>query len=213
MALSFTLGSPKAQIITYQTALKDSTLNILYTNFNNTIEIKNLPESSQVKFNNANIDPYASDLPDCKQFSLFVDAEGVSSLQVFNSKNDEIYSKEFRAIKSNDLVLRLGNIKDTVATVAEILEYPAVVLYIPGSYLKQRMAIPCYTITLIRDLDVLTTNKSGRGKNFNDVAFDDDIQEEIGKMKRGDKIFIENIKAIGPDMTTRGLAPVVVTIK
>ena len=217
MLLLFTLGSLKAQVTTYQTALKDSTLNILYTHFDNEVTIKNLPEGAIVKFNDKIIEPYlhySGVAVDYKTLHLLPNKEGNYALQVLNSNNEEIYKRDYQAVTFRDPITKLGILKDTAATVAEILAYPALVCFVPNDNLREKETILFYTITIIRGLNVLTINTSGCcRKNYNGAPFDSDIQGDIRKMRKGDKLFVENIKAMGPDRTTRGLAPIVVTIK
>jgi hypothetical protein len=203
------------QIVSYLTQLRDPSLNILYIGVSNNVWLKNLPEDCKVKFNDKFISPrdhYAGDsFYIYKNFFLTVEKEGNYVLRVFQ-QNKEIFKKEYQANRVNDPVVRLGIVKDSFASVEEILAYPAVVCTYPGCLMKRGPYIVYYVVT-IRNSENRRAFTIEDRKGLNGVAFGDELKNEIRRMKRGDKITVEEIKGFANGCMTRSFASIKVTIK
>jgi hypothetical protein len=192
-----------AQIATYQLSLRDSTLNILYVGVSNRVAITNLPANTRVKFENEFLTPYNN------IYNLTPRKPGNSALCVYNKTNKIIFSKEYTTRYSSGVPLQVGIVKYPVASVSDILVKPALVCY-TGDSLKPWCRIVSYDMMLCTNDTVET--KSLSGDNLTNIPFDKDIQDKIAMMKNGDRIFIENVKAIGPDKTMRTLVTIPITI-
>ncbi len=208
-------ASTNAQIATYQTKLRDSTLAILYVGIDNAILIDKIPGNSKVKFDNEYINPIPTNFnpahPHEKIFVVRVDKPGINKLHILNSRNKEIYAKEYNSKRINDLKVQLGYIKSTEATVNEILLRPSVICYSPECHLKNLFRLGSYRITM----QIASEQETKEISDFdlNDKPFDKDIQNKITRMKKGDKIFIDDVRIVGDNNTTRIIPPIKVTIR
>ncbi len=204
------------QITSCLTQLRDQSLNIIYVGVSNNVWLKNLPDGCEVKFNDKLTPPrdhYADDsFYIYKNFFLTVDKEGSYILRVFKN-NKEIFKKEYQAKKINNPVVRLGVVKDTFASVEEILAYPAVVCNIPNCLLKCIFSINSYEIHLLKNMNQGVFVRREEGRDLNGAEFRKEIIDEIKKLKKGDHILIDGIKASRPDAITRSFTPIKVTIK
>ncbi len=199
-----------AQIATCQISLKDSTENILYVGIPNEVVIKNLPAKSTVKFDGFKIASTG------KNYILQPEKTGKHKLSVYD-KGRVIFLKTYMATALTDGNVQLGIVKyETgkvnfkVASVKDVLVNPAVVFYCPDCKLKTWWRIVQYDITLITK-DAQQT-QAVSGENLDGVPFDKDIQRTIAKMKNGDRIYIEDIKAYGPDGVLRHLGGITIRI-
>jgi hypothetical protein len=196
--------SAAAQIATYQVSLKDSTQNILYVGFPNKIAIENLPANAKVKFDDKDVMPTGNNYvltPMCRP--------GNYKLYIYDKNNQEIFAKVYTVYQACKTSIQLGVVKETPATVSDILINPAVVCC--PDMMKPFWRIISYDITLVKNGTEQT--KTVSADNLNNVPFDKDIQNTISHMKSGDVIIIENIRAYGADEVIRHLSTIWLKIK
>ena len=103
--------------------------------------------------------------------------------------------------------MRLGGIKDSVASIQEILINPFLHLFRENCFYKKQFMITSFRATFIGyDLDSLNMNATGNLLTQEQV-------DQIKKLRRGDKIFFNEIYALGPDSRRRKLSPFTIIIK
>ena len=154
-----------------------------------------------------------------------------------------ILTKVFKSDVVPDPVAQLGNIKDSTATVSEILQNPALTVVLPDCFYDHSFYIFSFEARVIQNNDTIILLQSFEPGSI-DTVFNIDSEtgeitlktrirdttetiietrgntlvehhiESIRSMAPGEKLFIENIKARCPDCASlRRLAPVVITIE
>ena len=100
-----------------------------------------------------------------------------------------------------------GVIKDSVASINEILINPFLRLFRENCFYKKQFMITSFRATFIGyDLDSLNTNAPGNLLTQEQI-------DQIKKLRRGDKIFFNEIYAVGPDSRRRKLTPFIIIIE
>ena len=121
--------------------------------------------------------------------------------------NKGVSKHHFRVRKIGDIVARYGGLKDSTATVNYLLANPFIYVDIPGSYYKHNINITSFSATFIGgDFDSLVTVSTGTRLTTQQI-------EIIKKLKSGNKIYFNNIYAVGPDSRRRKLSPFTIIIK
>lgn len=200
----FASTTTEGQITTYQLSLIDSTENILYVGIDNKVAIKNVPVNTKVKFEGKDIKPTGS------YYMLTPTQAGKSTLRIYDRNNKTIFSKEYPVNYIEDFKLQVGNGKSGLVSLSDIMANPALVINY-SSKLKSSWRIVNYDISLMIN-KVYHEGKSVSGENLSNVPFDKDLRDKIATMKNGDAIFIEGIKAYGPDDRIRLLNALVLDI-
>ncbi len=197
-----------AQITTCQLSLTDSTKDILYLGIANRICIKNLPENCKVVFEGKTLEPDKNSTSDLSFYELNVVDKNDVTLHV-NNAGKEIYKKTFTLKYLTNPRLQLGIVKETSATVAEILAAPFLHFSPIGEFLKPsyNFNIHDYVIIIIRNhnLNRYRMNARNLKERFSGVQFEQKITDEIRTLKNGDEIMFEDIHAYGPDGVTRAI--------
>ncbi len=186
-----------AQIATYQLSLIDSTHNLLYTYYPNKLAIKNLPKGAKVIFGSDYVTPHDSN------YTLSPQESGICKLFIYDKGDNLIFTKEFTATDVTDCRVQFGNVRGKLTSVADLLANPALVFYCGDCQLKPIFRIVRYTIMLIGD--GISETDTVTGDNLTNVPIDRHLQRKIARMHNGDRIYIEGIKAYGPDERLRDL--------
>lgn len=185
-------------------SLIDSSLNIVYVEIHNEIELVGVKSSDKPGFSSTN-----GTLMHIEQnrYLLRPSREGECVLTI-QSKGRKIISKTFRSDSiKGELKIRLAGIRDTAATISQILANPFLISEIRGSYYKSPVYITSFTATFI-------------GANFDSVRTEAIghllTQEQFGvvkQLRRGDKILFNDIYFFWPDSRKRKYSPFVIVIK
>ena len=200
--LLFSPISVFAQINIINRSLTDSSLKIVYAGVDNFLEIKGVKTSDDVKVSISQGDVRKIDttfilrVPGCE--SIFITVQ---------KKGRQILKEKFRCDQLYDPVLQLGAIKDSVASISEILINPFLHLFRENCFYKKQFMITSFRATFIGyDLDSVNTKATGNLLTQEQI-------DHIKKLRRRDKIFFNEIYAFGPDSRRRKLNPFTITIK
>ena len=196
LSLCFVVTST-AQITAFQISLKDSTQEVLYVGIPNKVTIKGLPEHARVKFGRKYIKS------DTNNYILNPDTAGNRKLIVYGRHHRVIFSKDYTARYLGHCDIQLGIVKYPVTSVEDILVNPALVCNCSDSLAKPFFRITQYDIGIL--VNGVYDTQSVTGDNLDGKPFDSAIISKISKMKNGDAIFIEGIRAYGPDGHIRSL--------
>lgn len=205
------------QIVTYQLDLKDSTADIIHTKIANHIYIKNLPRDAKVEFNKEVLTPLNPSIDPHKHgnYVLRVIEGGENTLRIYKNER-EIYKHKYIVKSANEPVVRLGIIKDSIAAKEDILFAPRLSCFIPNCDINSIMyRLVSYSITLYIGNNIESVSKEENTKDLNGIDFDDHVKNEIRRMKKGDKIIIDNIKVLGrgDNFCLRQMTPIKIIIK
>ncbi len=201
-----------AQITTYQLFLKDSTLNLLYLNGGNDVRIKNLPIGSKVSYR-GEVKEHCFDYSDL--YNLTPMSQEDSVLHIYKN-GKEIYKKVFTLKCWPNPMAKLGTLKDTFATVSEVIACPYLYIAFSDSYLNPKPIADLhgYNITIYtgqNSLPIRQFYKNSKDK-LGGVPFDNAVIIAIKNLKKGDKFKIDEIKAWGGIMCPRTLSDMTIHI-
>ena len=119
-------------------------------------------------------------------------------------KNDTaIYQKIFSTEQTKEPVLRFGLISQPFTTVKQLSLPNELLLAFPDSNLMYS----------IRSFTFVSSRKPKKEINCTGNSFTPKVYAAIKKLKSGDRVFVDNIKAGCPDGTTRTLMPFNLTIR
>jgi hypothetical protein len=192
-----------SQVNIVNRSLTDSSLNIVYIDVRNIIELTGNKSLNNLGFSTTN-----GTLIHLEQgrYLLRPSREGECVLTI-QSNGRKIASKAFRSDSlKGELKIRLAGITDTVATINQILANPFLISEIPGSYYKSPVYITSFTATFI-------------GVNFDSVrteAIEHLLTKEqlsiVKQLRHGDKILFQDMYFFWPDSRRRKYPPFVITI-
>jgi hypothetical protein len=186
----------QAQVDIINTSLYKSDIRYLYCGINNIIKVVGITAGdnytlvssagSQIKKSNfSNI------------FYLMVRQPNTKDTIKVIKNDTAIYQKIFTTEQIKEPVLRFGVISQPFTTVKQ--------LSLPNELL---LAFPDSNLTYsIRSFTFVSSRKIKKEINCTDDSFTPKVYAAIKKLRPGDKVFIDNIKAGGPDGTTRTLMP------
>ncbi len=197
-----------AQIRTYQISLKDSTDKKLWVLFDNFIRIENLPSDCKLKVTNGKIFRKQGE----NFYRVKVDSIGKTVLTIYH-RSKLIFSEEFENVYWEDFKVKFGSIDDMgsrgekYATVEDILAFPEIVSYFPSSFFKP------YTVTEF-NLSFFTDAKE-EIKFYPVVGakISGELLQIVRTLKKGNRVFVDDIRVLGPDGRIRHLNPFNVVIK
>jgi len=136
-------------------------------------------------------------------------SEITDTLKLF--KNEKlIFSKVYNIKRMPDQYAQLGNIKDTVATLKEILSYPTLEIVNPvGGFFRIMVHVISFEIQFISNNPQINSEKIYCEGN----TIPKKQRKVIKKLNTGDKIIFPGIWAAGGSFETRKLQPISITIK
>ena len=194
----------EAQISTYQLSLKDSNAAILYYNGPNRIRISGVKGSDQVTLRNSFANYRSGNI---HSFYILTPASS-DTLRIRRGKKI-IFTKVFEVKRLPDLAARMGNIKDSFATVKEILAYPKMRIYFGNDTL--------YNGEWFQLLTFVTISKNHEGDeqilSSNGNYLSQEQRRLIAMLRKGDKILFDEIRATCSDCVARILDPITITIR
>lgn len=186
-------------------SLTDSSLKIVYSGVGNIIEIKNFTftKTTSIGISNAEIIPL--DKNKIKITPKYGFKECVVSAE--NHAASEEFKQVFRIDSLvGDVVIRLAGVKDSIASIHQILANPFLISELPGSYFKTPLNITSFTATFIgASLDSLKTNAM-------ENLFTKEQIDLIERLRRGDKILFEETYFFWPDGRRRKYPPFTIKI-
>ena len=206
IAQTSTTDAPKTEDLV---VVATPAMNILYIGIDNIIEIGISGEKSEnIKAESAGAK--VTKISGAK-WSVRVNAPGSVIIQVYLKKNGKeiLYaSKDFRVKSVPSPIAMIAGKKDGEIEKAVLLKIPYVSAVVEDFLLISgiKFAITSFSFGYF---DGKTINFSKAvGANFSAETI-----EIINKLNSGDNIYIEDIKAIGPDATERYLSSLTLTIK
>lgn len=197
----FTLGA-QAQVDIINNSLYKSNIRYLYCGIDNIIKVAGIiggdnytlvsSVGNQIKKSNfSNI------------FYLLVRQPNTKDTIKVIKNDTAIYQKIFTTERIKEPVLRFGLISQPFTTVKQ--------LSLPNELL---LAFPDSNLTYsIRSFTFVSSRKPKKEINCTGNSFTPKVYTAIKKLNPGDKVFVDNIKAGGPDGTTRTLMPFNLTIR
>ena len=193
-----------SQVHIVNRSLFDSSMNIVYVEIRNEIELVGIKSSDKLSFSSTN-----GTLIHLEQgrYLLRPSTKGECAL-TFQSNGRKIANKTFRSDSlRGELKIRLAGITDTVATINQILGNPFLISEIPGSYYKSPVYITSFTATFI-------------GANFDSIkteAIEHLLTKEqfsiVKQLRHGDKILFQDMYFFWPDGRRRKYPPFIITVR
>ena len=125
----------------------------------------------------------------------------------FTDKGKVIAKRTFKVDELAEPRIRLAGVRDSVASVNQILVNPFLIIEIPGSYLKHRLVVTRFMATFVgQNFDSLETFAAGN-------IFTQEQINIIKQLHSGDRIFFSDIYFLGPDSRRRKFPPFTIIIK
>jgi hypothetical protein len=201
-------SSIRSQIIISNLSLADTTKNIFYLGVENKIHITGKdydPVNGKLAVSGG-----ACILKKIEKGSyvLLCGAETDDCMMWYSEKGQLVFKQKFicRTINS-EVTVKYGGIKDSIASVNQLLANPFLYIDLPGSYYKHNYYITSFNAIFIsQDLDSLKTNSLGS-------LLTNEQKEIIKKLKPRDKIFFDEIYGLSPDGRRRKLKSFTITIR
>ncbi|MEQ1734336.1 MAG: hypothetical protein ABL940_11735, partial [Bacteroidia bacterium] len=138
------------------------------------------------------------DYPQKGKFSMSYQKAGIDTLRLYK-KSKLILEKIYTVDRFGDLKIELGTIKDTTATVAEILANPVLNADIPNCYYNFGIRVISFEMSFI-------TDNNGVAKITLDPTAGNELHDELIEvikiLNKGDKLFFDNIKIRGNNSCT-----------
>jgi hypothetical protein len=192
----------QAQVDIINTSLYKADIRYLYCGIDNIIKVAGIKDGdnytlvsssgSQIKTSNfSNI------------FYLLVTQPNTKDTIKVIKNDTAIYQKIFTTEQTKEPVLRFGLISQPFTTVKQLSSPNELLLAFPDSNLTYS----------IRSFTFVSSRKSKKEINCVGNSFTPKVYAAIKKLKSGDTVFIDNIKAGCPDGTTRTLMPFNLTIR
>ena len=192
-----------AQINIFNLSLSDSTKRIAYAGVENFLGIKGGKTNDNIKMFTS-----LGDLTKIDASNFILKVPMADSFFITVQRNGtQVLRETFKSDVLNEPTLRLGGIKDSVASIQEILINPFLHLFIPGSLYKKQFVVTGFNAIFISDdLDSLRTYSVGN-------LLSNEQQELTKKLKPGNKILFDQIYAFGPDSRRRKFKSFIITIR
>lgn len=201
------LKSQEAFVVNNCTSINFTQMNILYIGVENEIEIKTTEKVTDVMIMGSEY--FKVRKTSENTFYIKPEKSGTTQLTVMGKKNDEIIvleTRRVRCLQIPDPIPVIGNKEGGIISKQVLLVYNVLRAEIRHSYFDIRFHIIEFTVNTYNSEGFCISNSSKSSK------FTPQQKQQIKQLKRGQKLYIENIKAIGPDKTTRKLPPMVFKI-
>ncbi len=199
------LNAPSyAQVTIQNISITKPDTNILYHKVENRIKVSGTKEKiNLISKNGSRITNYDSNL-----FAIIPNTWKPDTLMVFAGKKI-LLEKEYIVHNLPEITIQLGNIRDTAATVSEIIANKGLRVLFKESLYNSPAQVRSFSTTIVgADSDTLSFNLGTNGNLFS-------MEQEtiIKKLKPNSKIHFDDILAVGTDSRTRRLHPFTITIK
>jgi len=228
-----------SQINISNLSLTDTTLPIAYQGVDNILSISGLRNGEKVSLNSI----YSSSRLTKNGVNSYIYLPSIMDRNdtVYLWDRDIIIAKQpFKINKLNEPKVSLGNIRDSFITILQAINNPYLSVYIPDNYFKYTMHIISFELFKIVNKDTISLYSSeiqsgydtimvvdfNSGKetfkiersesritrNFNERLTNYQING-IKKMKKGDRLLFQNIKAVGQNGCYRKLEDFIIYLK
>jgi hypothetical protein len=189
-------------------SLIDPNLNIVYIGVQNDIVITGVRNFKHLTLTSSSGSENKS-YPRKGRFRMSYQKAGIDTLRLYK-KSKLILEKIYTVDRFGDLKIELGTIKDTTATVAEILANPVLNVVIPNCYYNFGIRVIAFEMSFI-------TDNNGVAKITLDPTVGNELHDELIEvikiLNKGDKLFFDNIKIIGNEICPRTMGSYALTIK
>jgi len=193
-----------SQVNSVNHSLIDSSLNIAYLGVDNSIEIIGYKGSNKLSYSTTNgtITSLGQN-----QYVLRPAKEGECIIS-FQSKGQKIASKIFRIDTLTNLIARLAGVRDSFATVQQIITNSFLIIEVPKSFYKARCIVRSFLLTM-------------DGAGFEDTdpyeivgnIIPEFVIKRIKNLKKGDQMWFEQIIMNCADCRARKLPPFKIIIR
>lgn len=196
---AFVLNQPKVTVLS---SLKPEE-KILYVYVDNHIKIEGINiASTRLSISNGDVYHLGKN-----EYLIHVSAIRPDTLSIYQGK--KLVAAEIFQIRGVPYpVARLGNLKDTIAKVNQILVNPSLTVYLPDCHYKHQFYITSFSLSCIT-----TGNDTTATFNTNGNIFSDKQKSVIKTLKAGEEISFYNIKALCPHCGGRSLHPFKIYIR
>jgi hypothetical protein len=135
----------KAQVNIINRSLTDSSLGFAYIGVENAIELVGLKKNSvKLSFTTTN-----GTMSDIGQGRYLLRPEKVGECIIsFQNKGQKIAIKTFSVDTLNQLLVRLAGVKDSFATVQQIITNPLLIIEAPNSFYKARCIVRSFVLSM-----------------------------------------------------------------
>ena len=194
-----------SQVNIINRSLTDSSLNIVYIGIENAIELVGSKNSiSKLSFTTTN-----GTLSDVGQGHYILRPEKAGECIIsFQSKGQKIVSKVFRIDTIFNLTARLAGVRDSFATVQEIISNPFLIIESPKSFYKVR----CIVRSFVLSMDAPGFEDSNPYEIVG-YAIPSYVIKRIKELRKGDEMWFDQIIMNCADCRTRKLPPFKLIIK
>ena len=190
-----------AQIKTYQLSLKDSSIAEVYLAEHNRIRIEGAKSTDKIEFKEADVLRDSFNI-----FRVIPLGLGRKTLIIYRN-NREIFRKDFETKQLSRPKSRLGAIKDSSASINQIISFPRLLaLFENCNYKDEHGWVTRFSLSVLKRND-LVYQESIDGDRLSKEGI-----EMIRQLRAGDRILIEDIVAVGTFCPTV-LDPIVVKIR
>lgn len=186
-------------------SLIDSSLNIAYLGVENAIELVGAKNSStKLDFTTTN-----GTMSDVGQGRYILRPEQAGECIIsFQSKGQKIVSKAFRIDTLVNLIARLAGVRDSFATVQEIMSNPFLIIESPKSLYKVR----CLVRSFVLSMDEAGFEDSNPYEIVGHVI-SSNVVNKIKRLQKGDEMLFDQIIMNCADCRSRKLPPFKIIIK
>jgi GldM C-terminal domain len=199
--------STNAQVSIYNHNLTDTTQNFLYIGVENNIIIssKGYNEATNlvmISGGGASISKQSANHYIIRASSVTDDCK----IWVSEKNGKTVVEKNYKVRLAPEPVAQLGTLRNTEATISQILTNPFITTSFPDCFLKCPYKVVSFRATFVQDTDSLITLTQ-----WNILT-----NEQIKNTKAlvpGDNIYFDNIRANSPDSRTIKLPPFYIKIK
>lgn len=185
-------------------SLSKPNLKLLYIGIDNKIEISGLKTMV-----NLNLIASQGSAKGNEAGVFYVKASSITpdTLKLYQN-NKLILTEIYEVRKIGEIVPRFGNLKDTIASVRQILRNTTLYAVIPECYIIPLFQIRSFNVTIWRAHgQILLPTESNRGPFLSPVQI-----RMIKELRKGDKIMFTRIELTCPDCTGRLIKPLTITV-
>jgi hypothetical protein len=187
-------------------SLSDSSRKILYIGVENHLKLYGTKDQTHIIIN-----IYGGGILTIKgnnEYIVKASATGINSIRVLQD-GKQILKQEFTVETLAPIEVSVGFIKDSVATVDEILKNPLLRIGFPNNFYRHQYSVVSFVASLAfaanKELDVEFENIGSQ--------FSGELIEQIKKLREGDYVTIHNIRVTCPGCRTRKLVPIIILVK
>lgn len=193
-----------AQVSIINRSLTDSSLNIAYIGIDNSIELLGHKGSNKLSFSSTN-----GTITDLGQNHYILrPAKKGKCIISFQNKGQEVVTKTFIIDTLINLTARLAGIRDSFATVEEIIANPFLIIESTKSFYKAR----CHVRSFILSMDEKGFEDSNPYEIVGHVI-PPHVIKRIKELRKGDWMWFDQIIMNCADCRTRKLSPFKIIIK